>query len=165
MAVWIATFKSKGLNETLKKIDRYNEKAREAVEVAITAGVGRVAEGAKRRVSVKSGYLRSKISSEFNQKKFTGYARAKAPHAHLVEFGAKGVTVYPKKADYLRIPVTEDTPSDKVTKKEKERGYAIRAKAVIPPRSPHPFMIPSFEAEEEQIIEDIERGIKNVEVT
>lgn len=163
MAIFITSFKSEGLAQALNKISTFNAQARLAAEKAMRNGTRRIAASARRRVAVKSGTLKSKISGSFKADKMTGYVRAKAPHAHLVEFGAKGTVVFPKKAKALRIPVTERSWG--VTEKEKKRGYAFRKKAVIPARSPRPFMIPAFEEQEPRIVADVKRGIESVKVT
>lgn len=163
MAIFITGYKSEGLAQTLSKIGVFDVKARAAAEKAMRNGTRRIAASARRRVAVKSGTLKSKISGSFKADKMTGYVRAKAPHAHLVEFGAKGTVAYPKKAKALKIPV--NAKSKGVTEKEKKRGYAFRKKAVIPARSPHPFMIPAFEEQEPRIVDEVKKGIESVKVT
>lgn len=156
MAVFVTTVTTEGLSKCLKDIDKYNGRCRLAVEDALRKGTKRVARGARRRVSVKSGDLKKSITSSFKTTTLVGYARAKQPHAHLVEFGAKPVpNVRPKKAKYLRIP-TKDLRNDFGGKK-----YIFLKKVNIPKRKPRPFMIPAFHDEVNKIVADVKKGLEN----
>lgn len=164
MAIFITRVNTHNLAQTIKGVDMFNAKARLATEKALHNGTRRVAASARRRVAVKSGLLKSKISSSFKADGLVGYVRAKAPHAHLIEFGAKGSVAFPKKAKVLKIPITEGAIGF-FSDKERQQGYAFRKKAVIPPRSPHPFMIPAFEEQEPRIVSDVKKGIESAKVT
>lgn len=156
MAVFVTSVKSEGLSECLKDISKYDARCRLAVEDALRKGTKRVARGARRRVPVDEGNLKKSITSSFKTTTLVGYARAKQPHAHLVEFGAKPVpNVRPKKAKFLRIP-TEKLRNDFGGKK-----YLFLKKVDIPKRRARPYMLPAFRDEEDKIIADVKKGLKD----
>lgn len=156
MAVFVITAKSEGLGECLKDISKYNARCRLAVEDALRRGTKQVAKGARRRVPVDSGGLKKSITSSFKTTTLVGYARAKKPHAHLVEFGAKGVdNVRPKKGKYLRIPTSE------LTRYKGNAKYIFVKSVDIPERKPRPFMIPAFRDNESKIVADVKKGLEN----
>ena len=156
MAVFVTTFRTEGLSECLRDIDKYNARCRLAVEGALRRGTKRVARGARRRVPSKSGNLKRSITSSFKTTTLVGYARAKQPHAHLVEFGAKPVdNVRPKKAKYLQIP------TDDLTRYKGDKKYLYLKKVDIPKRKAKPFMLPAFNDEKDNIVADVKKGLQN----
>lgn len=155
MAVFVVTAKSEGLSECLKDISKYNARCRLAVEDALRRGTKQVAKGARRRVPVDSGGLKKSITSSFKTTTLVGYARAKKPHAHLVEFGAKLTKVRPKKKMYMEFPKEK-------WKKYNGKNRIVRLKeATIPKREPRPFMIPAFRENESKIVADVKKGLQN----
>lgn len=134
------------LNKALKQIAFYDGKTRLKVEAAISSGAKRVASDARRKVARDTGTLRKSIKSSFTKKNCTGYAKAMAPHAHLIENGVKKSVAEPKKKKVLRIVA---------------RGMVRYTKwAMIPRRRPRPFLEPSYKANESKIIDDIKKAVR-----
>lgn len=155
MAVFVTTIKTEGLSECLKDISKYNGRCRLAVENALRQGTKRVAKGARRRVPVESGGLKKSITSSFKTTTLVGYARAKKPHAHLIEFGAKGTVVRPKKKTILQFH------RDRWKNYTGDKTILTFKKVTIPTRRAKPFMLPAFYSEEDKIIADVKKGLQN----
>lgn len=155
MAVFVLTAKSEGLSDCLKDISKYNARCRLAVENALRKGTKQVAKGARRRVPVESGGLKKSITSSFKTTTLVGYARAKKPHAHLIEFGAKGTVARPKKRSVMTFH------------RNKWKNYTGNKtilnfeKVNIPTRRARPFMIPAFKENESKIVADVKKGLQN----
>ncbi|HBR33188.1 MAG TPA: hypothetical protein DD734_01030, partial [Firmicutes bacterium] len=92
------------LEQTLGQLKAYDGKTALKVEEAVSASTKNIAKGARQRVPVRSGKLKKSIRSRFDKRAVTGYVQARQPHAHLVEFGAKGATVGPDSKKALKIP-------------------------------------------------------------
>ena len=138
-------FKVPELEQELAKIGAYDTKTAARVEEAISTSTKNVAVGAKRRVAVRTGKLKKSIRASFNQKTMTGIVAAKAPYAHLIEFGAKPRTVKPNKQKALAID---------------EFGLRRYAKeARIPARVERPYLRPAFEEEKPNLIKNVKDAV------
>ena len=137
---------NKELQEALKSISIYDAKSRLRIEAAVEKSVKEMARLAKSRVPVESGALRKSVFSSFHKIGCVGYFGAKAPHAHLVEFGVKAATVKPKKKEALR---TADASLIRFSEKAK-----------IPARGGRPFVRPSYEQERPELIREIKKAVQ-----
>lgn len=151
-AKFVVTASSADLAKCLSQIGALDGKSRLAVEKAMQRATKRIKAGAIRRVAVRSGELKKSISSGFSATKLQGVVRAKKPYAHLVEFGAKAVTIKPKEKKAMKIPFGEE--------------YIVRKKVSIPARKPRPFIIPAYEAEAPELVDEIKKELlKNAKIT
>lgn len=139
-------FKVPEIERTLQQISTYDGKTRLKVEEAVQSSTKAIRNGAVRRINVHTGYLKKHTISSFDRKTVVGAIRAKAPHAHLVEFGAKAATEVPDKAKALTIDAWGN------------RWYAKKAR--IPKRAEHPFMRPAFEDEKPNLIRKLSEAVK-----
>jgi hypothetical protein len=135
---------NKELQEALKSISIYDAKSRLRIEAAVEKSVKEMARLAKSRVPVESGALRKSVFSSFHKIGCVGYFGAKAPHAHLVEFGVKAVTVKPKKKKWLRF----------------NDGYTYTKWSNLPARRGRPFVRPSYEQERPELIREIKKAVQ-----
>ena len=135
------------LSKAIRSISAFDGKARLGVENAVRKGTKAIGRTARQKAPVRTGGLRKSIRTSFKSRAISGEVKAYAPHAHLVEFGAKGgYVVKPKNKKALTV-----------------MGYGIQrfsAKAVIPPRRAHPFMKPAYDAHDGEIITDVEKAIQ-----
>lgn len=155
MAVFVTTVRTEGLNQCLKDIHKYNARCRIAVENALQRGTKAVAKSARRRAPVESGGLKKSITSSFKKTTLVGYARAKKPHAHLIEFGAKESVARPKKKPFMQFHKSR-------WKKYTGNKTILRfKKVIIPTRPAKPFMIPAFHENENKIVADVKKGLQN----
>jgi HK97 gp10 family phage protein len=138
------------LGETIRQIGAYDTRTAQKVENQVETSTKNIANGARRRVPVRSGYLKKRISSRFDARSITGYVAAKAPHAHLVEFGAKAATEKPDQKKALRIPWSGMGTG----------GVYYAKSAHIPQRREHPFMRPSFEDEKPNLVRGLKEAVK-----
>lgn len=139
------------LEKTLSQIKAYDGKTALRVEEAIDISTKNIANGARRRVPVRSRQLKKSIGSRFDKKTVTGYVTARKPHAHLVEFGAKSATVKPERKKALKIPWSGGLGVG---------GTYFAAKADIPARREHPFMRPAFEDEKPKLIKRVREAVR-----
>lgn len=108
-------FKCPELQNVLQNIEKYNTKQAVKVEEAVKSSTKVIGAGAKQRVPVRTGNLKKSIRSSFDIRKIQGTVKAKAPHAHLVEFGAKAHPAknIPKRTEkpYLRPAFENEKPA------------------------------------------------------
>lgn len=143
------------LSEAVKKIGKYNGKVGLMLEDAVQESTKAIAAGERQRVPVRTGRLKKKISSRFNRKKIEGVAIARAPYAHLVEFGAKAATAKPKNAKAIKL-----IDKGMLEGSGGEFGIAFAASAKIPARRARPFARPAFEAEKPNLLRKIAKAVK-----
>ena len=139
------------LQKTLDQIKAFDGKSRLKIEEAVSTSTKNIAKGARQRVPVRSGKLKKSIRSRFDKRAVTGYVQARQPHAHLVEFGAKGATVEPKSKKALKIPWSGGMGVG---------GTYFAASAKIPARKERPFMRPAFEDEKPELIKALKEAVK-----
>lgn len=141
------------LQKALRNIRAYDGKSRLRLEAALQSGVKAIQKGAQNRVRQRSGRLKKSIFSRLQRNTMTGYVGAKAPHAHLQEFGAKATRVDMKrvagkraKAMRFRLPGV---------------NYYVFSHAVdIPRRMARPFMQPAFESARPGIVKSFADAVK-----
>jgi len=126
----------------LSRFESYDSTTQDKIRASVLSSLNNIKAGARRRVRVRSGMLMKNITSTFDSKTASGKVSAKSPHAHLLEFGAKGVLVRPKNKKALHF----------------KGGYS--AKANIPARSARPFMRPAFEEEKPSLIKNVTEAVK-----
>ena len=136
----------KEMRRQLAKIKQYDAQTQAKMRGAVQASTSNIYAGAKRRVRVRSGGLQKNITMEYNDATNTGKVRAKSPHAHLVEFGARAAMDRPKSKKALRIDANGI------------RRFADGAK--IPARKAKPFMKPSFEQEKPNLMRSVQEAVK-----
>lgn len=134
------------IGRTLDQISVYDGKARLRVERTIQQSTKAIGAGARQRVPVRSGKLKKKISTRFENKGATGIVAAKTPYAHLVEFGAKAATIKPATKKAMMIDANGI------------RRFATQVS--IPVRAEHPFMRPAFENEKPTLVRNLAEAVK-----
>jgi HK97 gp10 family phage protein len=139
------------LGEAIRKVGAYDTKTAQKIENQVNKSTKNIANGARRRVPVRSGYLKKHISSRFDARSITGYVAAKAPHAHLVEFGAKASHEKPDRKKALKIPWHGGMGVG---------GEYYAKSADIPARREHPYMRPAFEDEKPNLIRGVKEAVK-----
>ena len=141
----------KEIKNEFRKIGQINDKQRTQLNTVFRSATNAVFEHAKRRVpqrrdiSAKSS-LKGSLVQEYDSNKMEGIVRAKAPHAHLIEFGVKPALSYPIKKNNLAMM---------------HNGHVITPhNAMIPGRPAQPFLRPSFEQEKPRIISEVKKVFK-----
>lgn len=137
-----------GLKEALRDVSIYDNKVWQGVGNSIKTGGRNVARLARTKAPVRTGKLKKSIKSSYKSNKTTveSVVKSSARYAHLVEFGAKGVTIKPKNKKALAI------------KGGAEPFYSAKVK--IPARKAKPFMRPSYEQEKPHIEKAIAQALK-----
>lgn len=143
------------VNEALRKIKLYDGKSRLRVEQAVEWGMDTVADQTEKRVPVKSGNLKKSISTKFKAEPLEAYVYARKPkgsHAHLVEMGAKALTIVTKQKANAgkRSPMAFAANG----------GMAFAHRVKIKARQPKPFMAPAFEATRPHIIRRLRKAVQ-----
>lgn len=128
--------------KALRDIKQYDEKTQADIRNAVRDGTKGVMEESIRRAPMKTGKLKSNITMSFDYDKSMGIVRAKSPHAHLVEYGARAAVAVPDRKKALTI------------------GDGFAASANIPARPAHPFMRPAIEKERPEIEKKIREVLK-----
>lgn len=137
-----------GVQEALAKISKYDGKTQLATQESLRVGAKNITKTAKASVPVRTGKLKKSGGSTFNKSKLTARSFFRAPHAHLIELGAKASTTKPKKAKALQI-VNGDLGILR---------YAHEAK--IPKRRARPFLSPAAQKEFPVIEQEIREALK-----
>ena len=133
-----------GLKDAIASIDKYDTVSRAKIGGCIQASAINIANGAARRVSVKSGKLKKSIKSKMDLKTLTATISAKSPHAHLVEFGHKGAHEVP------------------INKKALLIGDKYYSHSDPPPVAAHPFLRPAYEDEKPNLINNIAKVMSEI---
>lgn len=133
------------INKELAKISLYSAHCGLKLENAVKSSTQNIAKGGKRRAPKKSGALRKSIKSSFSKTKCEGVAYAKAPHAHLIEFGVKASMTKPKNKKVLKI-----------------NGKFVGKSVNIPARQGTPFLKPAFEEEKPHLLREIKNSVNRV---
>lgn len=151
---------NKEMRKALKTISVYDHKSYGRIEKALEDGVKSVRRGAESRVSVNSGKLKKSIFSRTQKTPLTGYIGARAPHAHLVEFGVKKVDVDLKDEETLSKRRVRKGAKVMTVKGNKAGGTGYGTKIEIPARSKRPFMQPAFEEARPKIVKSFEEAVQ-----
>lgn len=128
--------------KALRDIKQYDEKTQSGIRNAVRDGTKSVMEESIRHAPMKTGNLKSNITMSFNYEKSMGIVKAKSPHAHLVEYGARAAVTVPDKKKALKI------------------GDGFAASANIPARPAHPFMRPAIEKKRPEIEKKVREVLK-----
>lgn len=142
MAAFTVNLGINDLQRTLGAFHTYDAKTQEKLRSTVQTSTSAIMLGAKRRARVRSGRLVKNISMTYDGAKNIGIVRAKSPHAHLVEYGARAAKVRPEQKKALTI------------------GDGFAASANIPARKACPFMRPAFEDEKPNLIRSAEAATK-----
>ena len=130
------------IQRTLGAFQAYDDNTQAKLRSTVQSSTSAIMLGAKRRARVKTGKLVKNISMSYDGARNIGTVRAKSPHAHLVEYGARAVREVP------------------VNKKALTIGGGFAASANIPARQAYPFMRPAFEDEKPNLISGTEAAVK-----
>ncbi len=145
MAAFVVNLGINDLQRVLGAFRTYDVQTRERLRATVQTSTANIMLGAKRRVRVRSGKLVKSITMFYDGVRNIGTVRAKSPHAHLVEYGAKATKELPSRKKALHSGALTGT------------GFA--ASANIPARAEHPFMRPAFEDEKPNLVRSVEAAI------
>ncbi|MDT8900069.1 HK97 gp10 family phage protein [Anaeroselena agilis] len=134
------------LQRTLGAFKSYDAKTQERLRATVQSSTSAIMLGAKRRARVRSGGLVKNISMTYDGTRNIGTVRAKSPHAHLMEYGARAAKVRPDRKKALH--------SSALT------GSGFAASANIPARKAYPFMRPAFEDEKPNLVRSAAAVVK-----
>lgn len=142
MAAFTVNLGINDLQRTLGAFKTYDAQTQERLRSTVQSSTSAIMLGAKRRARVRSGKLVKNISMSYDGARNIGTVRAKSPHAHLVEYGARGMREIPSRKKALTI----------------NGGFA--ASANIPARKAYPFMRPAFEDEKPNLVKATGAAVK-----
>ena len=134
------------LQRAIGQLSAWEGRKRKAVEEALYKGVVSVRKGAASRVSARTKRLRKSIKCKFNADRLQGEVFSKLQYAHLIEFGSRSHIVRAKNKKRLRI--------------QSDNGYVFPKEVSIPAQSGKPFLKPSYEAEEQNIINAVMKAVE-----
>lgn len=137
-------FDNSDLTKEIAKISVFQKKKLAEIEDAIRDSTRAVGKGARKRAPVASGTLKKSIRTRYVKKDNYGEAYAKAPHAHLVEFGAKATTIKATSGKNLSVVGSGGK-------------MFFRKTARIPARPGRPFMKPAYEEEKPKLLSNIKK--------
>lgn len=146
MAAFVVNLGINDLQRSLGAFKTYDAKTQDKLRSTVQTSTANIMLGAKRRVRVKSGDLIQHITMTYDGARNIGTARAKSPHAHLVEYGARAVVEHPEQKKALHSAALTGT------------GFA--ASVHIPARPAYPYMRPAFEDEKPNLVRSTEAAIK-----
>ena len=174
------TFDIGNLSDVLKKLDTLDAKVQQGVKDEISASALNIQSGAKRLAPVNFGQLRNSIYLK-EQKVEKGYVftvGSNASYAPYVEFGTGGKVSIPRGFEELANGFKGKkggTFKDMVQAltlwvrrkgigggKDKSIAYAIAISILRKGMQPQPFLIPAFETEKPNLIQNILNVLKNV---
>lgn len=142
MAAFVVNLGINDLQRTLGAFKTYDAQTQERLRSTVQSSTSAIMLGAKRRARVKTGGLVRNITMTYDGAQNTGTVRAKSPHAHLVEYGARAALVRPVKKKALAI------------------GENVVASAKVPARAAHPYMRPAFEDEKPNLLRATQAAVK-----
>jgi hypothetical protein len=134
------------LQRSLGAFRTYDTETQARLRSAVQSSTSAIMLGAKRRVCVRSGDLVQHITMTYDGALNIGTIRAKSPHAHLLEYGARAARELPGKKKALH--------SSALT------GSGFAATVNIPTRKAYPFMRPAFEDEKPNLVRATEAAVK-----
>lgn len=145
MAAFTVNLGINDLQRSLGAFKTYDAQTQDKLRSTVQSSTANIMVGAKRRVRVKSGDLIQHITMAYDGARNIGTVRAKSPHAHLVEYGARAVKERPENKKALHSAALTGT------------GFATSAN--IPARRAYPFMRPAFEDEKPNLVRSAEAAI------
>jgi hypothetical protein len=134
------------IDKAIKQVSQYDQQSQQRIGDTIETSTSNIKMGVLQRMPIRTGAMAKKLTSTFDRSKLSGTVAIKSPLAHLIEFGAKGVTEYPK--DKKAMTVDEFGL----------RRYA--SKVVIPAREAHPMMRPAYEDEQPNLMSNIKGAVE-----
>ncbi len=146
MAAFTVNLGINDLQRTLGAFKTYDAQTQERLRSTVQSSTSAIMLGAKRRARVRSGGLVKNITMTYDGTRNIGTVRAKSPHAHLVEYGARAAKVCPDRKKALHSSALE--------------GSGFAASASIPARKEHPFMRPAFEDEKPNLLRTTQAAVK-----
>lgn len=139
-------YKVPEVQSVLNNMSRYDARTTARLKDVTKRSGENIKRGMIRRIHNVSGYLSKHITDTFNPEKITASIRAKAPHSHLLEFGAKEVIEKPKTKKALTVDQFGN------------RNYANEVH--IPERKEHPYARPALKEEEPKYIRAVKEAFK-----
>lgn len=139
------TCKTKGVQDVIANLKKYDEDTRERVGVVVNTSLKNIARGARQRLpQSKTGNLRKGLKKKYVKKDVGGFVKATAPHSHLIEFGTKRHSL------------------DKGAKKKVMviNGNPVSGEIIHPGSKPRPFMQPAYYQERSNYIEGLKKAVK-----
>ena len=130
------------INKAIKQVSIYDTKKMLEIENIQKSATKSIIKRAQQRINNKTGNLKKSGKTDYNNRTGTAFARFKAPHAHLVEFGAKATTSTPQNRKVLKM------------------GDRYFKKAKIPARRPRPFLFPAYQETYPEVLRDIKEVLK-----
>lgn len=130
----------KGNKAVLKHLDKIGKESRKRIEQEIEATAYEIHSGALGRVPVDTGFLKNSLSVQ--AKGMEARVESSVKYAPYVEFGTGGL---------VNVPAGLEE-------------YAMRFKGkndALVAMPPQPFLFPSFERERPQLVERIEKILKD----
>lgn len=145
-----------GLELAIKKLKAYDDGSGKKIRKAVSRAGRDVASQAKSRVPSRTGKLKKSISARFDSRNIESVVKARAPHAHLVEYGVAASAVRAKNKKALRF-----TGSDGNVRYV-AKGGAGKGTVKIPQRSASPFMEPAYRSVKPRVEREIAQVLKEM---
>lgn len=151
--------KIEGLDEAIRRLKSYDAESGQNIRKSVSRAGRRLALQAKFRVPVRSGKLKKSIAARFNTKRIESVVSARAPHAHLVEFGAAATAVRARKQKNLVMRYYDRAGNVRFAARGKSpTGGTVK----IPKRGAQPFMEPSFRSIKPKVISEIAQVLREM---
>ena len=148
-----------GLDEAIKRLKSYDSESGKKIRKVVSRSGRSVASQAKFRVPVRSGKLQKSIKARFDTRHIESVVKARAPHAHLIEYGVAATAVRARKQKNLVMRYYDRIGNPKFAAKGKsQNGGTVK----IPKRGAHPFMEPSFRSVKPKVISGIAQVLKEM---
>lgn len=157
------TVKSKDAGQVIKALHTYEADTKNRLNAAINRSLNAIRRGAKRRIHKVTGNLSKHIRKTFDPRVSSGTVRSRAFHAHLIEFGTKGIGGQGSKAK----------PGSKNPVRAKKKGLiGSKPKAMVIPgigfrfsyrhrgMKARPYLRPAFEEERPRYVKNIIRAVQ-----
>ena len=145
-----------GLDEAIKKLKSYDSESGKKIRKAISRAGRNVASQAKSRVPSRTGKLKKSISARFDSRNIESVVKARAPHAHLVEYGAAASAVRAKNKKALRFNGSDGNV------RYVAKGGVGKGTIKIPQRSASPFMEPAYRSVKPRVEHEIAQVLKEM---
>lgn len=131
----------RGLDQLNAKLDRIPAMLERVAKAGARRFLTRVQAAARSRVNVDSGLTRDSIVTEMAPDELSGRTGSNSRIAAIVHFGTRAHSIAPRRAAALRMNIG---------------GRTVYAKAARHPgTAPNPFLLPAFEAEAPNGVQEI----------